>query len=148
MFGFDEWVSGATLSMFRFMPTLGMLPLLKVPLNRQDAKSRQKKGCKTTMDREESMRMIQVLPEFLSCLGGRGMVVVVAAPCGLQDPLTVLTQRIMEVSPPQPPSKKLASQESGGPNGGHLKGEHLEMGFCNAIRARHVILNHQTQCGS
>ena len=41
MFGFDEWVSRATLSMFRFMPTLGLLPLLKVPLNRQDAKSRQ-----------------------------------------------------------------------------------------------------------
>ena len=46
------------------------------------------------------MRMIQVLPDFLACLGGRGMVAVVAAPCGLQGPLT---QRIMEVYPPASP---------------------------------------------
>ena len=42
MFGFDQWVSRATLSIFRFKPTLGLLPLLKLPffrLNRQDAKS-------------------------------------------------------------------------------------------------------------
>ena len=31
MFGFDEWVSRATLSMFRFMPTLGCAPLAEGP---------------------------------------------------------------------------------------------------------------------
>ena len=43
MLGFDEWISRGTLSIFRFMPTLCLLPLLKVSFfrqNRQDAKSR------------------------------------------------------------------------------------------------------------
>ena len=52
------------------------------------------------MGREYSMRMIQVLQDFLSCLGGRDMVAVVATPCGLQSPLT---QRIREVYPPRAP---------------------------------------------
>ena len=43
MFEFNEWKSRATLSIFCFMPTLDLLPLLKLPFfrqNRQDAKSR------------------------------------------------------------------------------------------------------------
>ena len=45
-----------------------------------------------------------MLQDFLSSLGGRDMVAVVAAPCGLQDPLT---RRIRGVYPPATPLQEI-----------------------------------------
>ena len=57
------------------------------------------------MDREFSMRRLQVRQDFQnSCLGGCDVVAVVAAPCGLQSPLA---QEAGRFTPPRPPARNL-----------------------------------------
>ena len=82
MFGFDEWISRVTLSIFRFMPTLGLPPLLKLPFfaRTEDAKSRH--NFEKKLQNNYGQMIVHETDSSasgfcLSCLGGRDMVAIV-----------------------------------------------------------------------